>query len=127
MRFSASIAILLGSIFCQGCVVFPYPTPEVRGSVVDATTKQAISGVRIAVRNHSNIHCTSAADGSFTLPAGSRWGFCFLMPGDYLALADVCFKAEDYRSVINRYCGGMGSGRPVILEQPVELQKQTQP
>jgi hypothetical protein len=124
MKFSAILSVLAVGILCQGCVVFPYPTPEVRGSVVDAVTKKPVSDVRITVRNHSSIRCQSAADGSFDLPAGRFWGVCFLMPGDYLDMADVCFKADDYRGVTNLYCAGMGSGgRPVVLERPVELQK----
>ena len=56
--------------------------------------------------------------------ASAGAGYFFLMPGDYLDMADVCFKADDYRGVTNLYCAGMGSGgRPVVLERPVELQK----
>ena len=129
MRFLAISFALAVGILCQGCVAFPYPTPAVRGSVVDATTKKPIADARIEVHNHSSIHCTSATDGSFDLPWGSAWRPCFLMPGDYLILADVCFKADGYQTVTKRCCAGMGRRdvQPVVLEQPIELQKETRP
>jgi hypothetical protein len=129
MRFLVIPLALAVGVLCQGCVAFRYPTPTVRGSVVDAATKKPIADVKIEVHNHSSIHCRSAADGSFDLPSGSAWRACFLIPGDYLIWADVCFKADGYQTV-TKYCSaGMGRRdvRPVVLEQPVELKKEGQP
>src|SRR5690348_12937664 len=104
MRFLAiSFAFTLG-ILCQGCVAFPYPTPEVRGFVVDAVTKQPIASAKIGV-HFSDIHCRSAADGSFDLRAGSVWRPCFLLPGDiFAACARVSFKAHGYKTIARLYC-----------------------
>ena len=67
----------------------------------------------------------AAADGSFDLPAGSAWRPCFLMPGDYLIWADVSFKADGYQTVTRYCCAGMTNRdvKPVILGQPIELEK----
>src|SRR5690242_286834 len=130
MRFSAIFSVLAAGIFCQGCVVFPYPTPEVRGSVIDATTKKPIADARIAVHNHFGIYCKSAADGSFDLPAGNAWRPCPLIPGDiFVSSADVSFKADGYQTVIRHYATGFSGTNtaPVVLEQPVGLQKETRP
>ena len=129
MRFLAISFALAVGILCQGCVAFPYPTPAVRGSVIDATTKKPIADARIEVHNHSSIHCTSATDGRFDLPAGSAWRPCFLMPGDYLIWADVSFSAAGYQTVTKYCCADPGNYDHAsdILEQPVELQKESQP
>ena len=122
MRFSAIFAFLLAGIFCQGCFVFHYPTPEVRGSVIDAATRQPIAAVRVQDRKHSHIFCKTSTDGTFDLPAGHFWGPCFLMPGDYLIVAPLTFKAPGYQTVTNNYIGGY-DGKPVILEHPIELER----
>lgn len=130
MRFLAISFALAVGILCQGCVAFPYPTPAVRGSVIDATTKKPIAYARIEVHNHSSIHCTSATNGSFDLPAGSAWRPCPLMPGDiFVSWADVSFKADGYQNVTRRYATGFAGTNtaPIVLEQPVGLQKKTPP
>jgi hypothetical protein len=120
MRFPTIISVLVVAIICQGCVVYHYPTPEVRGSVVDAATKKPIAGVRVQDWKHSHISCETSADGTFELPAGRYWGPCFLMPGDYLIVAHLTFSASSYQTVTNDYLGGHG-GKPVVLEHPIEL------
>ncbi len=128
MRFSAIFFALAAAILCQGCVAFPYPTPGVKGSVIDANTKQPIADARIEVHHYSCIHCISAADGSFDLPGGSAWRPCFLMPGDvFVASANVSFKAHGYKTVTKRYSTLASDFRPVVLEQPIELEKETRP
>lgn len=122
MKLSAIFWVLVVGIFCQGCLVFHYPTPEVRGSVVDATTKKPIAGVRVQDRKHSHIFCETSADGTFDLPAGHFWGPCFLTPGDYLIIAPLTFKASGYQTVTNDYLGGH-DGEPVVLEHPIELER----
>ena len=125
MRYSAIVTVLFVGIFCQGCVVFRYPTPEVRGSVIDAATKKPIAGVRVQDRKHSHIFCETSADGTFDLPAGHYWGPCLLMPGDYLVIAPLAFKAFGYQTVTNDYLGGFAGydGTPVVLNQPIELKR----
>src|SRR5665647_2237428 len=88
-------------VLCQGCVAFPYPTPEVRGLVIDATTKQPIAGARVEIRRHTHIFCETAADGSFDLHAAHTWEPCFLIPGDYLIFARLSFKAPGYYTATN--------------------------
>ena len=130
MRFLVILFIFTVGILCQGCIAFPYPTPEVRGLVVDATTKQPIASAKIEVRNHFGIYCRSAEDGSFNLPAGNAWRLCPLLPGDiFISCADVSFKADGYQTVIRHYATGFAGTNtaPVILKQPVGLQKETRP
>jgi len=122
MGFLARFTVLLVGIFCQGCVVFHYPTPEVCGSVIDAATKQPIAGVRVQDRKHGHIFCETSADGTFDLPAGYFWGPCFLMPGDYLIVAPVTFTTSGYQTVTNDYLGSHDGG-PVILKQAIELSR----
>jgi hypothetical protein len=122
MRFIALFTVLLTGIFCQGCVMFHYPTPEVRGSVIDVATKQPVAGVLIQDRKHSHIYCQTSADGTFDLPAGRYWGPCFLIPGDYLIIAPLTFRASGYQTVTNDYLGSR-DGKPVILEHPIELKR----
>jgi hypothetical protein len=134
MRFFVIVLFPIVGLFCQGCVVFPYPTPEVKGVVIDAITKQPIAGVRVAeIRKAKYIHCDTASDGSFNLHANHIWGPCFLIPGDYLVYAEVSFRAAGYQAVTNRYSwmpaqddkpGGCVA-RPVVLEPVFELQKQS--
>src|SRR4051812_9730111 len=81
MRFVAILSVGVIGVFCQGCVVFHYPTPEVRGSVVDAASQKPIANVRVQDWKHTHIFCKTAADGTFDLPAGHYWGPCFLIPG----------------------------------------------
>lgn len=126
MRFSLIPFVLVLGVLCQGCVVFPYSTPEVKGSVIDANTRQPIAAAKIVVHNHINIHCTSAADGSFDLRTGDAWRPCFLMPGDaFVIWADVSFKAQGYQTVTKRY-SALAHGS-VVLERPIELQNESQP
>jgi hypothetical protein len=129
MRFTPILSMLGAAILLQGCLAFPYPTPAVSGSVIDAASKKPIGNAQIQVRRHSGIHCTSTADGRFDLPAGSVWGPCFLMPGDYLVMADVCFRADGYQSVTNHYSAGMDRPglSPIVLQEPIELQRKAQP
>jgi hypothetical protein len=130
MRFPTAFYVLAVSFLFQGCVVFPYPTPEVEGLVIDASTKRPVADARVEVHSHSHIRCLSTADGSFDLPTGSAWRPCFLMPGDVFVIwADVSFKAHGYQTVTERFntlanAGGVGV-RPIVLEQPIELQKET--
>jgi|GEM_PF-4294850 hypothetical protein len=114
------LASLIG-VLGQGCVVFPYPTPEVKGAVVDAATKKPIAGARVEARKHKRISCVTASDGSFDLAANHIWGPCFLMPGDYFLRAPLSFKAPGYHTVTNDFYGGR-DGR-VVLTQPIELQR----
>ena len=122
MRFSGIIVILVVGIFCQGCVVFHYPTPEVRGSVVDAVTQKPIAGVRVQDWKHRHISCETSADGTFDLPAGRYWGPCFLMLGDYLIVAHLTFSASGYQTATNSYLGGH-DGKPAVLNHPIELKR----
>src|SRR5580693_4552873 len=103
MKFPATSMFLAIGILCQGCVVFPYPTPEVKGFVVDATTKEPIGSARVEIRKHPHISGETAADGSFDLPRSHVWGFCFLMPGDYLVLANLACTATNYQTFTNTY------------------------
>lgn len=136
MKFPTIIFVSVAGVLCQGCIVFPYPTPEVKGVVIDASTRQPIANVRIQVRHHIHIHCRSAADGSFDLPAGNAWDPCFLLPGDiFAACADVSFKTDGYQTVIKSYASPMSVPLrphsdpflPVVLDQPIELQKEASP
>jgi hypothetical protein len=135
MRFSAIFLLPMAGLFCQGCVIFPYPTPEVKGVVIDAATKKPIPGVRVAaIRKPKYIKCDTLADGSFDLHANHIWGPCFLMPGDYLDDATVSFSATGYQAATNGYLGmpvqdefGGYVVPPVVLVRPIELQKQSQP
>ena len=131
MRFPIIFLFPIVGLFCQGCVVFPYPTPEVTGTVIDATTKQPITGVRVAeIRKPKYIHCDTSSDGSFELRANHVWGPCFLIPGDFLVRAEVSFRAVGYQAVTNRYLGMLGrgdkpGGYPVELAHPIELKRQS--
>ena len=107
-------------VLSQGCLVFPYPSPEVKGSVVDASTKKPIEGAKIKSVKRPDIFCKTLSDGSFDLPAHSHWGFCFLMPGDYLVISSLSVSVTNYQNFTNSYLG-THDGKPVVLERPIEL------
>ena len=136
MRFLTICLFPIVGFFCQGCVVFPYPTPEVKGTVIDAATKKPITGVRVAaIRKGKYIRCDTLSDGSFDLHAGHIWGPCFLIPGDYSTCADISFSATGYETVTNSYHGMLVKDdklggyvvRPVVLEHQIELQRRSLP
>jgi len=136
MRFLTIFLLLIIGLFCQGCVIFPYPTPEVKGVVIDAATQKPIPGVRVAaIRKPKYIKCDTLSDGSFDLQANQIWGPCFLMPGDFLDDVTVSFKAKGYQAVTNGYLGmpvldeklGGYVVQPVVLEQAIELQRESRP
>ena len=122
MKFPAILSLLTVGILCQGCFVFPYPTPEIKGSVVDGINKEPIANARIEVRKHPRISCETAADGSFDLPKDHIWGFCFLMPGDFLVFANLACTATNYQTFTNTYIQGW-EAKSIVLQHPIELRK----
>jgi hypothetical protein len=123
-RPSSLFLLLVIAIFGQGCLVWRYPTtPQVSGSVIDATTKQPIANATVGIRQHSRTVRTTAKDGSFLLRSDHIWRPCPLIPGDYWPQGLLFIEAASYRTV-ERKVATFG-GRLVILEQPIELERKT--
>jgi hypothetical protein len=101
---SLAVAVLL----C-GCLL-PLPTTlQVRGYVLDATTKRPVAGARVIVKDHPKAAVT-ANDGSFDIPSETHWGF-IVPPQEPVGLEDtVIVTKAGYRSKTIR-----PSQRPDIL------------
>jgi hypothetical protein len=89
--------------------------------VIDATTKKPIVGAKIGVLNHPSIHCISAADGSFDLPASHVWQPCFLTPGDYTVISQLSCSATNYLTYTNEWFGSRYD-EPILIKDPIELE-----
>ncbi len=117
--------LLVIAIFGQGCVVWRYPTtPQVSGAVIDATTKQPVSGATVGIRDHEGIIRTTSPDGVFRLPSDHVWRPCPLVPGDYWPQGMLFIEAPGYVPY-ERKVSTFGE-RPIVLQQPVELQRTQQ-
>jgi hypothetical protein len=103
--------------------------------VIDGVTKKPIANAQITVHNHASIHCVSADDGSFDLPRGTAWRPCYFIPGDrFFTRVKVAIRANGYQSANEVYTTALSLDEsqnleyaPVLLEQPIELQKRTKP
>ena len=117
--------LLLFAVLGQGCLVWRYPTtPKVTGSVIDATTKQPVSGARVGVRQHDKLTRMTSPDGSFRLRSDHVWRPCPLIPGDYWPGGMLFIEAPGYRpheQKVHTFGGGT-----VVLQHPVELQREVQ-
>jgi hypothetical protein len=123
------IALLLPLIFlCQGCLIFPYPTPEVKGTIVDAETQKPLVNARVELHNHKYTYCETTADGSFDMPRSSVWLPCLGMPGDiFIAAGTFDFKAPGYETVSRKLTSLLRTNSVTQLEKPVELRKLSNP
>ena len=119
-----ALLLLVGALG-QGCLVWRYPTtPKVSGSVIDATTKQPVPGATVGIRKHDDIIRTTSHDGAFRLPSDHVWRPCPLIPGDYWPRGMLFIEAPGYRPHEQEV--STFGGRPVVLQQPVELQRAQQ-
>ena len=117
--------LLVLAIFGQGCVVWRCPTtPQVSGAVIDATTKQPVSGATVGIRNHESITRTTSQDGVFRLPSDHVWRPSPLIPGDYWPQGMLFIEAPGY--VLHELKVSTFGERPIVLQQPVELQRAQQ-
>lgn len=123
---SAGLFLLLVlAIFGQGCVVWRYSTtPQVSGTVIDATTKQPVSGATVGIRDHEGIIRTTSPDGVFRLPSDHVWRPCLLMLGDHWPQGMLFIEAPGY--VPQEQKVSTFGERPIVLQQPVELQRAQQ-
>jgi hypothetical protein len=85
----------------QGCAVGPIPTtPAVVGRVVDAETKNPISGARVGIRDIARTFVATGSDGGFHV---KRTSFvCVIgvaIVGDYPLCGTLVVEAPGYRRV----------------------------
>jgi hypothetical protein len=85
MKNGPSVLILALTVgfLGQGCVAWRYvDTPPASGAVIDATTKQPISGAKVGFRKHKRIDNSTASDGSFYVRPSYVWRPCFILPAE---------------------------------------------
>ena len=121
--------MLLPVIFlCQGCLIFPYPIPELKGTVIDAETRNPISDARVELHHHKYSFCKTAPDGSFDLPGSTIWLPCPGMPGDIFFFSGTYdFMAPGYETVSHEYMCSPRTNLCIQLKKPIELRKLSSP
>ena len=79
---ATSTALLLTavSLACSGCIGTTLSSPEVRGRVVDATTKKPIPAATVQVAERTNTKVHTDANGGFRVPTRSSFHLGFI-PG----------------------------------------------
>jgi hypothetical protein len=75
--------LLLIVTLLSGCIL-PWPhtswrSGEYRGRILDERNRAPIEGAKIFNTEHSNVYCTSGADGRFWLKATYNWHFGYTM------------------------------------------------
>jgi hypothetical protein len=87
IKFLNCIAGVVVLALLIGCLPIPHTTersPEIYGSVLDASTRSPIQGARIFLSGHPDISCASDSTGHFRLKATHNFNFGSVPPeGDW--------------------------------------------
>ena len=98
----AAVSLLLLATM-QGC----YPMREqdaaaVSGTVIDASTRQPVAGVKVSYNEFPRHFVRTSASGQYNLPALRTWHMVILMPGDRFYQNTLVIDARGYEAAAHK-------------------------
>jgi hypothetical protein len=106
-----------------GCFPYHYTLrPAISGHVSNAANGQPIANARVADPRFSNDDTSTAADGSFTLPARKQWSIWFILPQEPMRPGPLHVSADGFRDADWAW-GGLHSS--IVTADPIRLEPVT--